>query len=320
MILKLKDIYNSIVNEGIKNDPRGKKGVESYLKSTKKKYDSLDKSKKEYFDKESLKNPFSDTRLLYGNPSKNIKSIMVGIDMETSEVLLADRLKSKGKKIDLILSHHPEGYALGGLYKVMELQLDLLAEAGVSKKKAKKLMDERIGEVMRKLHPGNITRPVDAARILGIPIMCAHTASDNCVNAYLNKQLKNKKPKKIQDIIDILMQEPEYRMSESIGAGPRLILGKPDNRCGKILLEMTGGTSGPKKIFKELKKAGVNTIVSMHMGEDAFKQAKKQSLNILIAGHMSSDSIGMNILLDMLLKKEKLNIIPCSGFMRVKRS
>ncbi len=317
--MKLKAIYESIVEQGIKNDPRGKKAVTKLLEKAEKDYKAMPRKEKELFDKERLGNPYSDTRILNGKPSTEVKTILAGIDMETPEVLLADNLKKKGKKIDLILAHHPEGFALSGLYGVMDIQIDLLESAGVSRKKAKKLVDEKITEIKRKLHSGNVMRPVDAAGLLGIPLMCAHTVADNCVQDYLRKMVDKNKPKKVQDLIDLLLKEPEYRYSESIGAGPRLILGKPSNKCGKVIVEMTGGTGGPKKIFPELVKAGVKTIMSMHMSEENFKKAKKHSLNVLIAGHICSDSLGVNLILDAIDPKKKLKIMPCSGFIRVDR-
>lgn len=317
--MKLKDIYDSIVAEGIKCDPRGSKGANNFLGKIRKEYKALSLAEKKAFDKERLTNPYSDSRILYGNPSKEVKSILAGIDMETQEVLLADALKKRGRKIDLIFSHHPEGFALSALHGVMNMQLDVLESAGVSRKKAKKLLDERIGEVARKLHPGNVMRPVDAAALLGIPIMCAHTVADNCVSMYLNNIIKKKKPKSIRDIIDILSAEPEYKYSITTGTGPCITLGRPSNKCGKIIVEMTGGTGGSKKIFPELVKAGVKTIIAMHMSEKHFKEAKKHSLNIIIAGHISSDSLGVNLLLGAIDPKKRLNIIPCSGFIRVDR-
>jgi len=317
--LKLKDIYNSIVAEGIKCDPRGKKGTNNFLGKIRKEYKALSSAEKRAFDKERLTNPYSDSRILYGNPSKEIKTILAGIDMETPEVLLADALNKRGRKIDLILSHHPEGFALSALHGVMNIQLDVLESVGVSRKRAKKMLDERIGEVARKLHPANVMRPVDAAALLGIPIMCAHTVADNCVSKYLNSVINKKRPKKVQDIIDILLAEPEYKHSVTTGTGPCITLGRPLNRCGKVIVEMTGGTGGSKKIFPELVKAGVKTIIAMHMSEEHFKKAKKHSLNIIIAGHIASDSLGVNMLLDAIDPKKSLNIIPCSGFIRVDR-
>jgi hypothetical protein len=317
--LKLKDIYNSAVLEGIKRDLRGKKLVEKFLAKTRKEYNALSANEKKFFDGEKFTNPYSDTRILFGNPQKEVKNILVGIDMEAQEILLAEALKKRGKRIDLIMSHHPEGFALSALHGVMSIQLDILESVGVPRKKAKKLLDVKIEEVVRKIHPANIMRPVDTARLLGFPFMCTHTVADNCVSAYLNGLICKNKPRTVNDLIGLIGKEPEYEYAISTGSGPRMIWGKPTNACGKVIVEMTGGTGGPKKIFPELIKAGVKTIVAMHMSEENFKKAKKHKLNILIAGHIASDSLGMNLLLSAIDPKGKLNIIPCSGFIRVKR-
>jgi hypothetical protein len=163
-------------------------------------------------------------------------------------------------------------------------------------------------------------RPVDAAKLLDMPFMCAHTVADNFASEYIENLIQKKRPKTIDDLIDLLMQEPEYRYAAQTNAGPKLILGKLKNRCGKVMVEMTGGTEGPKKVFPDLARAGVKTIVGMHMSEQHFKKAKKHKFNILMAGHISSDNIGLNLLLDAVDKKNKFNIIPCSGFIRVRRS
>ena len=57
----------------------------------------------------------------------------------------------------------------------------------------------------------------------------------------------------------------------------------------------------------------------MHMSEDHFKYAKDEHVNVVIAGHIASDALGMNLLLDELEKAGKFDIIPCSGFVRIKR-
>lgn len=317
--MKLRDIYDSIIGEGTKHDPRGKDGVRDYLRKIKKEYDQLSSGQRRAFDKEKLANPFSDSRILYGRPNQNIGMAMVGIDVETQEVLLADSLRRKGRRIDLLISHHPEGFARSIFYEVMNVQLDILKEAGVSGKKAKKLLDERMAEVMRKVLSANTMRPVDAARLLDIPLICAHTPADNFASEYINRLIERGRPKTVQDIMDMLMKEPEYQYAVSINAGPKLILGEPANRCGKVMVEMTGGTEGSKKIFPELVKAGVKTIIGMHMSEEHYKKARKHSLNVLIAGHISSDNLGLNLLLDAISRKSELKIIPCSGFKRVRR-
>ena len=115
-----KDIYELSIKMGIGVDPRGKKGIQKHLDREKKLYEKLSKEEKTEFDKERLTNPYADTRFLTGSLHKQVRRVLVGIDIGSSEVLLAERLKDKGKGIDLIVSHHPEGKALAALDRVTE--------------------------------------------------------------------------------------------------------------------------------------------------------------------------------------------------------
>jgi hypothetical protein len=96
------------------------------------------------------------------------------------------------------------------------------------------------------------------------------------------------------------------------------VLGSKDNRAGKVLVDMTGGTSGSEKSYAKLSQAGVGTIVGMHMSDKHREEAEKNHLNVVIAGHIASDSLGMNMLLDG-IENRGVEIIPCSGFIRHKR-
>jgi putative NIF3 family GTP cyclohydrolase 1 type 2 len=131
--------------------------------------------------------------------------------------------------------------------------------------------------------------------------------------------MESQKPKKVQDIVDILMNIPEYQEAKNNLAGPRIILGNPKREVGKILVEMTGGTEGSRDVFDKLYKVGVKTLISMHLSEEHFKKVKDANLNVVIAGHISSDTLGLNLLLDRIEKEEKLDIIECSGFRRIRR-
>src|SRR3989344_1448038 len=169
--MKLREIHEFFVQEGKKTDPRGIEAVEKFLKKKADAFKELKEEEKEEFDKESLWNPYSDCRVYHGSGNEEIHSIMVGIDIEGSELLLANELKKQGKKIDLVLAHHPEGKGLSSLYAVMALQEDILHKYGVPINVAEALMNERIAEVERGLSPINHMRAVDVARILNIPFM-----------------------------------------------------------------------------------------------------------------------------------------------------
>ena len=317
--MRLNDIYEFAVKKGIEQDPRGVKAIQKALEKVKKDYEELKPQQKQDFDKEAFTNPYADTRILNGDPDKNIKSILIGVDMEVGEILLADRLSQTGRPVDLVVSHHPEGAALAGFYQVMHLQADVAAQIGVPINIAESLLDERIKEVERRVHPANHTRAVDAAKLLGIAFMCIHTPADNHVTAYLQKLINKEKPEYVSDIIKLLKGIPEYKEAAKRNAGPKIVLGAEKMRAGKAIVDMTGGTEGSKDIFKELSKAGVSTIICMHLSEEHIKKAQQEHLNVIVAGHIPSDTLGINLLLDQLIKKEKIEIIGCSGFIRVAR-
>jgi hypothetical protein len=250
-----------------------------------------------------------------------VKKVIVGIDMEVGEILLTYLMNRDLKqKIDLVISHHPEGYALAGLYDVMKLQADLLANYGITISVAEKLMEKRISEIERRLMPVNHNRAVDVAKILKIPMMCIHTPSDNCVTNYLKKEFEKKKPYKLKDLMKILKNIPEYKKSSSIQVPPKIVSGSENNKCGKIFVDMTGGTDGSKEIFEKYASSGVSTIVCMHLSEPHLDNAKKANLNAVIAGHVSSDNLGLNLLFDEIEKEEKLEFVCVSGFERISRN
>jgi len=312
--MTIKEIYNLAIKMGTEADPRGKERILKLLEKEKKNFAELKKDEKEEYDKERMKNPYSDTRILNGQANKKIKKILVGLDIGVSEILLADRLSG----FDLIISHHPLGRALAHLDDVMKLQADLLAQYGVPINVAESLLEIRMSEVARKVHPAFHNREVDAAKLLGVPLMCVHTPADNlCFQKVKNKVLKEN-PETVGELVKVLKSIPEYKKATIEGAGPKIFAGKPDRRCGKIAFsEITGGTSGHKDIYARLSQAGVGTIVGMHMSEEHKEEAEKNHINVVIAGHAASDSVGINIFLDK-LEKRQIKIIPCAGLIREK--
>lgn len=317
--MKLKEIYALAVEAGITADPRGQKAVEKDLAKAKKRYDKLEEKDKEYFDHESLTNPYSDTRILNGDEELEIKKIAVGIDIEVGELLLADRLISKGEKIDLVLAHHPEGYALAGLSEVMHIQEGILADLGVPINVAEGMMASRISEVKRGLMPYNHGRTIDTAKALGIPLMCVHTPADNLVTEFLNQYFAQQEPDTLDDLVSLLKEIPEYKKAAKLKAGPTIVVGNGKRSVGKIFIDMTGGTGGSEDAFEKLAIAGVGTIVGMHISEKHRKNAEKFHINVVIAGHMASDSLGVNLFLDKLTQKG-IEILPISGFDRFSRN
>ncbi len=301
---------------GVAADFRSKEKIDRMLEKKKEKYEKLFDKEKEEFDKEALENPYLDSRILNIAEDKEIKKILIGIDIDPAELLLAKEIGD----IDLVISHHPLGRGLAALSDVMDLQCDVLEQYGIPINIAERLTKERMSEVARGINRLNHRRTVDAAKLLGLNLICLHTPCDNMAAKFLKDRIEEKSdPMRIEDLMSLLKNIPEYKEAVRFGAGPKIYVGEKENRCGKIAVtEVTGGTGGSPKIYEKMAIAGIGTIVGMHMEEEHKKEAEAANINVVIAGHMSSDSLGVNIFLDE-LEKKGIEIIPCSGLIRISR-
>ncbi len=317
--MKLGEIYRKIVDMGIDADPRGRERVNQILEKSKKNLEKLEGRKKELADKDVTWNPFTDCRILYGDEDREITSLLCGIDIDPGEIVLADRLTEKGDKIDAVFAHHPHGIGISNLDYVMRIQPEQWAAAGVPIAQAESAMAKRLKEVHFATKPRNHTRTGDAARLIDMPFFCAHTPADSLGFQFLTKYLKDQDPQTLGDLVDILLEIPEYQEAEKVGAGPEILVGSSNGSVGEKFVFFTGGTSAGPKSIPKLARAGVSTIVTMHMGENVKKACEEEGLYVVIAGHDSSDSIGMNLILDE-LEKEGIKSYACSGFTRHKRS
>ncbi len=317
--MKLGEIYRLIVDMGIKADPRGEDRIKKILKESKKKLDKLEGKKKELADKDVTWNPYTDCRLHYGDEDREVSSVLAGIDIKTGEIVLADRLTEKGTPIDMVLAHHPHGIGMSQLDWVMRLQPEHWAKLGVPIAQAESAMAKRLKEVHFGIKAGNHTQVIDAARLLDIPFMSAHTPADSMGYQLMTDLLKKKDPHTLGDVVEALLEIPEYQGAELYGAGPEIIIGKSEGSVGEKFVFFTGGTSPGKESIRKLARAGVSTIITMHLSENLKKECEEEGLYVVIAGHQSSDSIGMNLILDE-LEKKGMKTYACSGFIRHKRT
>jgi putative NIF3 family GTP cyclohydrolase 1 type 2 len=319
--MDLQALYEAAIQAGVEADPRGTKAVRRLLERNRKKYEGASEKERRFLDPEARDNPYADSRILHDAKVGDIAEILVGIDIGVGEVLLADHLNEKGRTINLVLAHHPWGAGSARMSQVMEVQADLFHEVGVSLGAAEALVEKRMSEVSRRFAPSNHQQSVDAARLLGLSMMCAHTVADNQVHTYLERRIRDRDPETLEDVVELLMEEPEYIDAARQGAGPTIVQGSGSRRLGKIKLEMTGGTSGPKELFAGMATAGVTTIIGMHMSEDHLDEARKHNINVLIAGHISSDNLGVNLLLDQLdaARGTPFTVVEASGFRRFPR-
>lgn len=317
-MMTVQSIYQLAIDLAIQGDPRGAVFVKQKMKKNRENYAKLTAAEKEYYDAEYLTNPYSDTRILHvAQPAAPVQRVLAGIDADEAELFLAKHLGN----IDLVISHHPHGAALSDLHTVMDLQVETLEQIGVPVHLAEGLMQTRMGEVLRGVHPINAHKAVDIARILDQSYMCTHTTTDNLVATFFDSlvQKHRKNLDTVGDLMELIMTIPEYQIARRLKFGPEIFLGNSKRRLGKVIVtEMTGGTNGSKDMFEQMSRAGVGTIIGMHMREDHKKEAEKYHVNVIIAGHMPSDSLGMNLFLDE-VEQRGVEVVPAGGLIRVKR-
>ena len=221
----------------------------------------------------------------------NIKKVLIGIDMETPELLLAKELG-----YDCVVSHHPKADScVVDFSKVMDVQIDRMIKDGVPINKAQKALQKQKLSVEMANHASNYDKVSSAARLMNMPYLNIHIPADfiteEIVQTKLDTVFQSKPKTQLKDIIEELNSWEYYKGKI---AKPVIRVGSNNDYAGKISVLMAGGTNGGVDVYKSYFEAGVGTIIAMHVPQDVKKAVQEQNIgNIIIAPHMPSDSIGL---------------------------
>ncbi|GAU79728.1 hypothetical protein [Fusibacter sp. 3D3] len=242
----------------------------------------------------------------------SIQKVLIGIDMENPEILLAKELG-----YDLVVSHHPKAdLSLIDFHKVMDRQIDKMVEFGVPINRAQKALSKKINAVSISNHVGNYDRVSSFAKLADMPFMNIHMPADiigeRFIQKYLNDKFESQNKKTLEDVIAALN---ELNIYKNALASPIIRCGSAKDYAGKIAVLFAGGTNGGADVYKAYFDAGVGTIVAMHAPEDVIKAVMEQNIgNIIVAGHMPSDSIGLNAIISAWQEKG-LEVTKMSGIL-----
>ena len=261
---------------------------------------------------------FPDCQVL-NLPQAEVRTIYTGIDIGVGELLLIDKLRSCGQRIDAVLSHHPLAKAAYLMAEVARIQEKNWVQCGVDSGVAKKLADKLIREANLEAGSANYLQVRDSARILGMPLISLHTALDNLVQKFFIDLLAGKEDATLEQVLDDIQSIEECRISSADGVKPYMA-GKADPKAkiGKYLVDMTGGLDPPSEIFEHLKEAGMDTMVGMHYSTENINAMEESGMACLVCGHMAGDSIGINLFCDRLAARG-IEVISGSGLYRVER-
>lgn len=306
------DIFSKSVEEGIAADFRPMDEVLNYFWS----------EKISNGDGRELVNPYPDSGMIFvKETNKEVQRVLVGIDIGEGEILGARMFEDEtGKKIDLVISHHPHGKPLRNFHFILKTQLGNLKHCGVSVAGLERQYDRRMKDMEYDIMAVNFHRIRDTLSILGMDGISIHTPVDNLAARLIQKTVSESGAKTLEDCLSALFCVPEYRRCrDEDSMSPTIISGHKRGLLGRFLLtEFTGGEEGPKAVYRAMKRSGIDTLFVMHMSYEALQEAKKNKMNVICCGHINSDSISMNLLCDI-LEKEGIDVVSTGGFIRCRR-
>ena len=103
--MKRVDFCRLELRSGTDADSPGSAALSPEQLESKANYDDLKPEKRAVSDLETFSNPYTDSRILHSSPEQNVNMVFAGIDVETPELLLTDRLMEKGASVYAVCAH-----------------------------------------------------------------------------------------------------------------------------------------------------------------------------------------------------------------------
>ncbi len=320
--MTLRDLYDTSIQLGMELDVRGEAGLHRQMAQRRAEYDALPAWQQPYYDQERFRNPYGDVRIVNGPDDVELNTILLGINIGIDELLLADRLRSKGTQIEAVIAHHTSGIgvAISLVHDFMPVAIDFMVEEGVPRAQAETCINRYIEEKSQSLEDSARMGP-DMAKLLEFPLACIHTPADYYIGEGVRPVVEAAKPQTVGEIVQALLHIPEVQSSARIGAEPRVMSGDESWPAGRMLLKFGGGYILPPDAYTLLGKAGVNTVLQIGCSPAHARAAQEAGVSIVRIAHAACDNIGINLLFDEVERRlGPLNIIACNYYERIKRN
>jgi hypothetical protein len=230
---------------------------------------------------------------------ENIRKVLFCIDAGVSELLLAKKLG-----YDALIVHHPIGGAAAVNFpQVFRRHIQQMVDAGVPVREAERAVSRRFEQLEVEAHARNYAHVVDFAKLLKMSCMNIHTPLDEIGRKRMASQISNrvKGNSKVKDVVSALMELPEFRKALT---KIKVVLGRAENRAGKVVVSHAAGTNGGYYIAKAYFEHGIETVVYIHISPVDMEKLKAECRgNLIVTGHIASDSLGINPFIHELEKR-----------------
>jgi len=313
--MKLKTMFNKMIEVGRKAAWRDASVLEAQLAARRQEYEGLTGTAKQFYDTKRLTNPFGCSRISSGDPELDIHGMAVGINCTLSDLLYVERLRDRGRRVDAYYSHHGIPPA-GNIYEdINYTHHQVLLDYGVPAETAQRVVSEAIHGYHLRMggEPWGYERYTDMA------LFCVHNPIDNMFTLHTAQTIAKEQPRTVADVIDVLLGMEEFAISARAGVPPKIAAGSADADAGHVYIDALGGIClNDDELTALLATGRVQTVVRLNYN-NCIRVCRQAGVNLIFLPHNAHDNVGINLMLDQLTAEEELDIIPMDLFYRVPR-
>jgi len=233
---------------------------------------------------------------------KNIKKIMLMIDVTTADLMLAKNLGC-----DAVVTHHPIGVTAINFYKVIDRHLDYMKDNGIPENIAKKSVLDLKKRIELRNHTQIYSSVIDSAKILNMPLVNIHQPCDEYARRVISQKIQDENPNLVSDLVTTLEDIPEFK---NAATKIQVSYGQPNSNVDKWVAVIAAGTNGGFQIAKNYFDNGISTVLYFHIDYIDLVKLIESNIqgNLIILGHLAGDSIGLNALANN-LENEGIQVV-----------
>jgi hypothetical protein len=250
--------------------------------------------------------PPSDSCVWYAG--KEIRRVLVGLDVGASELLLARQLG-----FDAVIAHHP--VQRRGFWRIFERHWDMMREVGVPDEVIREAVEARSASLRLAEHNSNDDHVISVARLLQMPSLNVHLPLDEYTRQFLISTVARFQAEhpaaSAGDIAAAIGSLPSFQRSP---IQPIVVYGSPEAPAGRVVVSIAAGTNGGFPVAAAYFAHGVDTLVYMHVPPEDVERLRRENIRgtLVITGHQPGDSIGVDAYVQE-LRRRGLEVETFSG-------
>ncbi len=314
--MELQRLFQKMIDTGRKAEWRDDATLEAQLAERRAEYETLTGYEKRYYDLNRLANPFGCSRICAGAPDLDVRGMMVGINCTLADLLLAERLRDTGRRIDAYCAHHGIPPS-GDLYPdINNTHYHVLVDYGVPAETARRVVDDAIrGYALRM---GN--EPYGFERYTDLALFNVHNPMDNLFSLYTSQRIARERPETLADVIELLLTIEEFAIDARYNVLPEIAVGAKSSSAGHVYIDALGGIClNDDELTALLATGKVQTVIRLAYN-NCLRVCRDAGVNLILMPHNAHDNIGITLMLDQVCADEPLDIIPTDGFYRIPRA